>query len=487
MTPFPVIESSESMSWKSFLKFIVATVVALGLVVASGSRAVADDPAPNPPWPSYCGLKLGLVLDLSGSLSDADVQQSKDASVAAVQALAGTNSSVGLHTYSSDSPHDGAAGPIEYLPVSVASTAAAQPLKDYIANFDRGFGGSTNWAAAFSRVTSLSLDYDAVLMVTDGYPNSLAPAIDAANVLKNAGTRVVGVGVGAGANDAAIKQISSEDAYYPVASFDDLVDSLKEAALESCKGSVNITTLVDQDDGTAPAPAAGWTFTGPGSVEGSATTTVSGVATLTYTDDQTSVTITEQAQQNYAIKQQNGANAVCTINGSAVAVVNVANGFQVGPFTAADVVICTVVNVAVDSGNQITWTKTDPAGALLGGSEWVVSGPGGFTLAVLDNGTNDADDAVGALKVLGLPDGDYGLVETKAPAGYVAGTVTTTVTVNPNSPQGTFGGVVNTPVTTPPVTTPPVTSPPVTSPPVTSPPVTSPPPVRPRPLPDTGR
>lgn len=470
------------MSRKPLLTFVVATLVALGLVIASGPRAAAADPAPNPAWPSYCGLKLGIILDLSGSLSDADVQQSKDASVAAVQALAGTNSSVGLHTYSSDSPHDGATGPIEYLPVSVASRTSAQPLVDYIANFDRGFGGSTNWAAAFTRVTTLALDYDAVLMVTDGYPNALDPAIDAANVLKNAGTRVVGVGVGAGVNDAAIKQISSDDAYYPVTSFDDLVDALKEAALESCKGSVNITKLVDQGDGTAPAAAPGWTFTGSGSVEGMATTTGAGVATLTYTSDQTLVTITEQAQPNFAIKQQDGFNAVCTINGAAATVANVVGGFQVGPFTASDVVICTVVNVVVDTGNKIRWTKTDPTGTLLGGSEWLLNGPGSFSLAVVDNGTHDADGTVGGLLVVGLPDGDYTLVETRAPAGYLAGTVTGTVTVTPNSPQGTFGGVVNTPVTTPPVTTPPVTTPPVAS-----PRVTSPPPVRPRPLPDTGR
>lgn len=459
---------------KPFLKIFFAVVVALGLVVGSVPRAAADDPAANPPWPSYCGLKLGIILDLSGSLSNSDVALSKDASVAAIQALVGTNSSVGLHTFSSQSPHNG----IEKLPVSVASAASAQPMIDYITGFTRGSGGTTAWNAAFDRVTSLNLDYDAVLMVTDGYPNALDPAIVAANTMKANGTRIVGVGVGSGVNEATIKQISSPDAYYSAASFDVLADALKDAALESCKGSVNITKLVDAADGTDPAAAAGWTFNGAGSVEGSATTADSGVATLTYTDAQTSVTITEAAKPRFAIKQQNGFNAVCTINGAALTVTNVANGFQFGPLADTDVVICTVINIAVDASNEITWTKTDPSGTLLGGSEWLLSGPAGSTLTVIDNGTNDADPAVGALKVINLDDGDYTLAETLAPVGYVAGTVTTTVTVNADSPTGTFGGVVNTPV---------VTTPPVTTPPVTTPPVTTPPPTKPRPLPDTGR
>ena len=464
------------MIQKSFLKFILATLMAVGLIVTFVPRAAADDPAPNPPWPANCGLNLGIILDLSGSVSNANVTVSKDASVVAVQSLIGTNSSVGLHTFSTNSPHDGAGGPIEYLPISVATSASAQPLVDYITNFNRGSGGGTNWTGAFQRVSTLALDYDAVLMVTDGQPNNLATAIDAANVLKAAGTRIVGVGVGAGVNEANIKQISSEDAYYPVASFANLVDVMKDAALESCKGTVNITKLVDEDDGNDAQPAAGWTFDGSGSVEGSATTAASGVASLTYSSDQATVTITEQAKTGYVISPQGGFNAVCTVNGSPLTVTNVAGGFQFGPLAATDVVICTVINVAIDANNEITWTKTDPSGALLGGSEWTLNGPGG-PLTVVDNGTNDADPAAGALKVVGLADGDYTLVETKAPSGYLITTVTTTVTVNPNSPNGTFGGVPNSPTpTTPPVTTPPVTTPPPTT-----------PPPGPRPLPDTGR
>ncbi|MGA4668682.1 VWA domain-containing protein [Propionibacteriaceae bacterium Y1923] len=342
------------MSKKPFLRIVLAVLVALGMVVTTVPRAAADDPAPNPPWPSYCGLRLGIILDLSGSLSNTHVQQSKDASVAAIQALVGTNSAVGLHTFSTASPHVGSSAAIEFLPVSVATSASAQPLIDYTTGFDRGFGGSTNWAGAFERVTSLDLDYDAVLMVTDGYPNALAPAIDAANVLKNAGTRVVGVGVGSGVNDVTIKQISSDDAYFPVASFDALVDSLKDAALESCRGSVNITKLVDEDDGNPAAPAAGWTFNGTGSEEGSAVTAASGVASLTYTSDQASVTITEQSQAGYVISPQGGFNAVCTINGSPLTVTNVPNGFQFGPLTSTDVVICTVVNIAEGDTPPVT-------------------------------------------------------------------------------------------------------------------------------------
>lgn len=67
-----------------------------------------------------------------------------------------------------------------------------------------------------------------------------------------------------------------------------------------------------------------------------------------------------------------------------------------------------------------SWSKTDGSGALLAGSQWTLTGPDRKSVTVVDNGENDADPAVGTLKVTGLAWGEYSLVESKAPAGYVA-------------------------------------------------------------------
>lgn len=78
---------------------------------------------------------------------------------------------------------------------------------------------------------------------------------------------------------------------------------------------------------------------------------------------------------------------------------------------------------------SVTWEKVDGGGTALAGSEWELSGPGadGQQVAIEDciektaaecTGA-DKDPAAGAFKLTGLTWGEYTLVETKAPAGYV--------------------------------------------------------------------
>nr|WP_250649231.1 MULTISPECIES: SpaA isopeptide-forming pilin-related protein [unclassified Actinomyces] len=94
-----------------------------------------------------------------------------------------------------------------------------------------------------------------------------------------------------------------------------------------------------------------------------------------------------------------------------------------------DRVVCTIANTAQPA--TLTWTKTDPSGRQLAGSEWTLTptDPAGAPVTVVDNGTGDQDPADGALSVTGLPWGTYTLEETRAPAGYQRLTSSTTVTV----------------------------------------------------------
>lgn len=70
----------------------------------------------------------------------------------------------------------------------------------------------------------------------------------------------------------------------------------------------------------------------------------------------------------------------------------------------------------------VAWSKVDPDGAALAGSEWKLTGPEGYSTTVVDNGNGDTDSAPGALTVNGLAWGNYTLTETKAPIGYLINT-----------------------------------------------------------------
>ncbi|VEI13008.1 VWA domain-containing protein [Trueperella bialowiezensis] len=79
---------------------------------------------------------------------------------------------------------------------------------------------------------------------------------------------------------------------------------------------------------------------------------------------------------------------------------------------AANVVVTNTIN---KNAGSVAWTKVDDAGAGLGGSEWVLKGPGLPTQgqAVQDVGNN------GQFTVNNLAWGEYTLVETLAPAGHM--------------------------------------------------------------------
>ena len=69
---------------------------------------------------------------------------------------------------------------------------------------------------------------------------------------------------------------------------------------------------------------------------------------------------------------------------------------------------------------SVMWSKIDGTSSeRLAGSVWTLTGPGGFTATVDDNGDLDADKTDGVLRVNGLEQGDYVLTEHTAPEGYV--------------------------------------------------------------------
>lgn len=135
-----------------------------------------------------------------------------------------------------------------------------------------------------------------------------------------------------------------------------------------------------------------------------------------------------------------------TITGEGV-VAGADGTYEVTPTSTAGVEL-TLTNVANAVVGSVSWSKTDDSGAVLAGSEWTLSGPGG-DLVVVDGGAADEDPANGAFRVTGLALGEYTLTETRAPVGYELLTAPLTVILDAANLEVSFGAIVNVKTPTP--------------------------------------
>ncbi|OLN12541.1 VWA domain-containing protein [Corynebacterium diphtheriae] len=165
---------------------------------------------PNPPMPQRCGLRIAVVADLSTSLNYADSNgftESKKAANALIDSLAGTPAELGIYNFAGGAPRnpDGSTHSQNPPYISLQSDDGVSRAKSIVSNWNGN--GSTNWEAGLKQVAAGN--YDVVYFITDGMPtysskagqlglggefvqeSALNQAIDAANELKAAGTRVV--------------------------------------------------------------------------------------------------------------------------------------------------------------------------------------------------------------------------------------------------------------------------------------------------------
>lgn len=101
-----------------------------------------------------------------------------------------------------------------------------------------------------------------------------------------------------------------------------------------------------------------------------------------------------------------------------------------------------------DPLGRITWTKFGPDGRTpLGGATFTVTGPGGFSETVVDNGPNDANSTAGVFEVDNLKTGTYTVTETVPPPGYLlpstGNPLHATITVNDNDGAVTAGSLTD--------------------------------------------
>ncbi|MGP5588410.1 SpaA isopeptide-forming pilin-related protein [Glutamicibacter ardleyensis] len=215
-----------------------------------------------------------------------------------------------------------------------------------------------------------------------------------------------------------------------------IVNSLKPA-------SISIGKQLLDFNGENPKPASNWTVGAALATGSSSGTSISTPATaLTGTNGKvatpwtlnfpnnptatTNVTLSETMQTGYDF-----VSGVCLVTSdggtkverSLASVTSALTGIKPG-----DVANCTFTNKP--KSGAVLWEKSDEAGEVLSGSQWMLTGPsnfnGGQPLAVQDciaqeesscTGA-DRNPEVGGFKLPGLTWGEYQLEETKAPAGY---------------------------------------------------------------------
>ncbi|WP_008413774.1 vWA domain-containing protein [Streptomyces sp. SM8] len=346
----------------------------------------------NPALPERCGLRVALIMDLSGSMSGS-VPALKTAADTFVDALQGTPSSMARFTFSSYSPATRGGANAPGL-VSVSTLADAAAFKRTYASWTNATAeGSTNWDRALYEPASATSQYDVAVVITDGMPTNysipggpsggasgsvtrfreLESGIASANALKNEGTRVLAVGVGEGTSGNAALNLASISGtekydgdniatadYFQEADFAGAGAALRRLALAPCTPAVSVVKQIEAEDGTRTNAPAGWTFDAatqtPGvTVTSPRTTTGDGTGAvsfpLVYDGAETAtLSVAERQQPGYQVVHQGGRNAVCTdrITEQPVEVTDDPGG---GPGFSVDVgvlasVTCSVVNKA---------------------------------------------------------------------------------------------------------------------------------------------
>lgn len=279
------------------------------------SFGAAVQAVPNPPIPATCnpGPRIGIVMDMSASISSDEMrtyQQALTGDGGLLDKLKGTNASISAFTFSWGSPSEDNEQIGNYPGLVNLDTNMAEAKK--IVNDRMNRGGRTNWNDGLTKAYEAGQQirnprlpygtgYDIVLFVTDGNPNTTGPnryrpddndvslrALEggayAANLLKFSGTRVMAIAAGGPKQNTPENLVlvsgPRENEDYYNGSWErlskNLVDSVRGSVCESnVVINKQIVRVLGQDGKDAPAeklhastntvipvgPGAGWDFT----------------------------------------------------------------------------------------------------------------------------------------------------------------------------------------------------------------------------------
>lgn len=279
------------------------------------SFGAAVQAVPNPPIPATCnpGPRIGIVMDMSASISSDEMrtyQQALTGDGGLLDKLKGTNASISAFTFSWGSPSEDNERIGNYPGLVNLDTNMAEAKR--IVNDRMNRGGRTNWNDGLTKAYEAGQQinnprlpygtgYDIVLFVTDGNPNTTGPnryrpdgndvslrALEggayAANLLKFSGTRVMAIAAGGPGQNTPENLVlvsgPKENEDYYNGSWEQLSKNLVDSVRGSvCESNVvinkQIVRVLGQDGKDASAtdlhastntvipvgPGAGWDFT----------------------------------------------------------------------------------------------------------------------------------------------------------------------------------------------------------------------------------
>ena len=277
------------------------------------SFGAAVQAVPNPPIPATCnpGPRIGIVMDMSASISSEEMrtyQQALTGDGGLLDKLKGTNASISAFTFSWGSPSEDNERIGNYPGLVNLDTNMAEAKR--IVNDRMNRGGRTNWNDGLTKAYEAGQQiknprlpygtgYDIVLFVTDGNPNTTGPnryrpdgndvslrALEggayAANLLKFSGTRVMAIAAGGPGQNTPENLVlvsgKKENEDYYNGSWDELSKNLVDSVRGSvCESNVvinkQIVRVLGQDGKDATdlrattntvipvGPGSGWDFT----------------------------------------------------------------------------------------------------------------------------------------------------------------------------------------------------------------------------------
>lgn len=327
--------------------------------------------AANPVLSSSCGLDIALVIDNSNSISSGEMTTMKNALKGFTNALDGTPTQFSVTKFGSN------ASVISSFTNSVADTNTA------IDGVSTG-GGGTNWEdgllKAYGTFDPRADKPNLVIFASDGNPTyrigggngsdvtqaNIDAAMVQANVIKNAGTRMLALGIGNGLSLDNLKSISGPNANTGNVLTSDVISSdfstlaadLAVFAAQTCGGTITTKKLIDADGNLATTndrtPASNWSFDINGSPSNPAATTTDATGfTPAVSVQPGTYSVNESQKAGYTLLSATctGANNNGSKQGDAV------TGVQVN---ANNIVSCTFINT-LQRGTISVTKVTNPA------------------------------------------------------------------------------------------------------------------------------
>lgn len=264
------------------IRFYVSASLTVWLLKDTDHFYVGIEYVDNPDLSATCGIDMVLILDSSASISSTELTQMKNAFKSFVDVLL----------------------PLTPTYMAVVDFDTKAILRQNYTNNKNLIkaainactsGGFTNWQDALVKAHD-TFPYrprpnkpTLYIFSSDGNPNRWGPignmpnnykraiieAINESNIVKDDGVRIItlGIGVGTELDDGRLKAISSDDAYYDVAGFANLSETLYDLISELCGGTIFVKKLIDGQN------ASNWYFTAQVTTEGATVVPPSG-----YTD-----------------------------------------------------------------------------------------------------------------------------------------------------------------------------------------------------------